>query len=62
MDTLGRAARSIGLSTTSCGHEAYASLCTTAAAASHKVVRKSGAHHFDRNYSKLANEIGADLG
>ncbi len=37
--------------------EADTSLCTTAAAGAHQVLRKRGGHHFDENYAGLADDI-----
>ncbi len=42
--------------------EANNSLCTTAAAAGHDIIRKPGGHHFDHNYGELANDIIAATG
>jgi len=42
--------------------EAQDSLCTTAAAAGHDIVRKPGGHHFDHNYTELADAIIAAIG
>ncbi len=42
--------------------EANNSLCTTAAAAGHDIMRKPGGHHFDHNYGELANDIIAATG
>ncbi|HEY5019588.1 MAG TPA: AcvB/VirJ family lysyl-phosphatidylglycerol hydrolase [Steroidobacteraceae bacterium] len=44
------------------GDEAKDSLCTTAAAAGHEIIRKPGGHHFDHNYGELASDIIAAAG
>jgi type IV secretory pathway VirJ component len=42
--------------------EAADSLCTTATAASHQIIKKAGGHHFDHNYGELADSIIAAAG